>query len=94
MSENINPIKKTSFSDLEAATQRHARFFDLVKDVKSKADLEMIRPSITGLVTAAEYEVNTIIQDAGKIPEGDPRHEQFDKGNQILAEYERLARLP
>ena len=85
--------KQVHAKSLEAARQKRADFFDLVKDVKTSAEFKQILPKIQSMVTSAEFVMNSMLQSAGKIPTGDPRLQIFEENNAMLVEYERLRRL-
>lgn len=94
MSESADNPRSKQADALQASIDRHTDFFNLVKNVRTKADLEQVSPKIRSIVSAAEAEANIIFQEAGNIPDGDSRHERFEKSNQILEEYKRLTQLP
>jgi len=89
----VDPSKERLLPTVEQARADRDRFFELVKGIEESTTVHAIDPKARTLVAVAQEHANNIIQDAGKIPKDDPRHEMFECYNAILGKWGELIQL-
>lgn len=79
----------------QQAQRDHDEFFGNVADVKTANDLRSIDPEkhrrASKIGRKAGVIVTDIVQDAGNIPDNDPRHQIFDLYNKIAERWYQLS---
>ncbi len=90
---NDSPKEKSAPSIIEKARADRDEFLELVKEIEAGTSTEETTSRARALVAIAHERANSVLEDAGKIPDGDPRHDIFECYNQIAAEWDRLVEL-
>lgn len=85
------PQGDDTLPDIKQARSDHADFFNLTRNAQTPDDARTLDPKARRLGVKAGEIVNIIFQDAGKIPDRDPRHEIFDIYNKIAEKWFKLA---